>query len=186
MPTSITKYAPQVILLAVALYWSWPSLMQSMAKPAVAAAANKGAATTGEFSAAVLSPKFAPIPTRNPFEMAGTAHSAKGKKRGAKAAAELAAAEAKDSGLVLNGTCIMGQQRLALINGHVYREKEVIPGKGGDDSVDWVVTDILPHKVMLLYQGTPLQLSYSNVTSGRDAAKGKSPSPDKRSQKSAK
>ena len=43
-----------------------------------------------------------------------------------------AAADAKDSGLVLNATCIMGQQRLALINGHVYKEKEVIQGQGED------------------------------------------------------
>jgi hypothetical protein len=185
MPTFITKLAPQAILLAVAIYWSWPSLTQSVSNVASSAAKEKKPGASLEFSAATLSPAFPSPPKRDPFEFPGAKHVAKTNKNmpSGKQAAALTAADAKDSGLVLNATCIVGQQRLALINGQVYREKEVIKGKeSGDDPVNWLVTDILPHKVLLLHQGVPLQLGYSNGAPKPAETRG----PDKRPQKAAK
>ena len=143
-------------------------MTQAVFGAASSASTDKKAVASPEFSAATLSPTFPSPPKRDPFEFPGTKHVTRVRKDKAtlKKTPELVAAEAKDSGLILNATCIVGQQRMALINGHVYREKEVIKGKegkeGGDDPVNWVITDILPHKVLLLCQGMPLQLSYSN------------------------
>jgi len=185
MPTFINKLAPQAILLAVAIYWSWPSLTEAVSNAKLSASKDKKADTSMKFSAATLSPTFPSPSKRDPFEFPGVKHLAKAKpgKPSAKKAAELTAAEAKDSGLVLNATCIVGQQRMALINGHVYREKEVIKGnESGEDPVNWVVTDIFPHKVLLLHQGVPLQLGYTNGAPKRTAT----PAADKSSRKAAK
>jgi hypothetical protein len=163
MPAFINKLAPQAVLLAVAVYWSWPSLMQSVAKPAPSESKSKKAAAPLEFSAAALSPVFPSPPKRNPFELPGATHATKTRtsKTHAKGAVEPKAAEVKDPSLVLNATCIVGQQRLALINGRVYKEKDLIKARS-EDPVDWVLTDIFPHKVLLLHKGVPLQLGYTN------------------------
>jgi hypothetical protein len=165
MPVAITRLLPQVILLAVVGYWSWPSLQQAFSKPALPPAESKKAAETTEFSAASLSPTFPPPPTRNLFGPPGAMVTGKGRKGGipdAKELAEKVAADTKDAGLVLKATCIIGEQRLAFINGRVYKEKEVIQGQG-EEPLNWIITDILPHKVLLSCQGMPLQLSYPNV-----------------------
>jgi hypothetical protein len=173
MPTSITKLAPQAILLAVAVYWSWPSLTQRVSSTASSAAKDDKASASLGFSTAMLSPTFPPAPQRDPFELPGTKRVAKtGKGKGrtnAKDGAAIVAAEASESGLVLNATCIIGQQRLAIINGKVYREKESIQG-GGESPVPWVITAIYPHKVLLSHQGVPLQLGYANVAMKRATA----------------
>jgi hypothetical protein len=162
MPTFVVKLAPQAIVLAVVLYWVWPSLTQKAAGP-TSAPKDKKAAVSQEFSAAILSPSFPSPSKRNPFEAAGTKHVARDKKGKAaeKDLAAIAAADAKDSGLTLNATFVVGKGRLAMINGTVYKEKETIRGQG-DDPVNWLITDILPHKVLLLHQGVPLQLCYTN------------------------
>jgi hypothetical protein len=164
MPTLITKFAPQAVLLAIVVYLCWPSLQRASSGSANLPEQSKKAATMVEFSSANLSPTFPPPPTRNPFGPPGSMSA--GKKgnidsRSMKELAEKAAADAKDTGLVLKATCIIGEQRLALINDRVYHEKEVIKGQG-EEPVNWVVTDILPHKVLLSCQGLPLQLTYSN------------------------
>lgn len=169
MPTSVVKLAPQVIVLIVALYWSWPFL-QPAPKPEPAPAKDPKAAVAMTFTPAVLSPTFPPLPERNPFEFPGAARPkvAKSNKPGSKATVDKAAVEAKGTSLVLGATCIIGDRRLAYINGRVYKEKEAIQGQG-EDAAGWVVTDIYPHKVLLSYQGMPLQLNYTNgPTAARD------------------
>jgi hypothetical protein len=162
MPNSVKKLIPQVVVLAIALFWSWPSLKQAFfAGASSQSGEKKAAAVTSEFSAATLSPKFPPVPKRNPFELPSAPRTVKKKTKNSAQDEAKALAEVKDSGLILNATCIMGQQRLAMINGQVYREKEAIEGKGLESS-PWVVTSILPHKVLLSYQGVPVQLGYSN------------------------
>jgi hypothetical protein len=180
MPTSITKFAPQAILLAVAVYWSWPSLSQSVSRPKPSAAKDDKALASLAFPAGVLSPTFPSAPKRDPFLPPGAKPSSKGKKGtpSAAEAATLVAAEAKDPGLVLNATCIVGQQRLAIINGRVYREKESIQ-TSGEATVPWVVTAIYPHKVMLSHQGMPLQLGYTNVAMKPSAAPAAATGPGK-------
>jgi hypothetical protein len=166
MSTSITKLAPQAIVLAVMLYWSWPVLKTFTPQAPTAAPKvdpKKPAAPQG-FAGDVLSPRFLPPSKRNPFlplyskstTLAGPA------KRGQKNTIAKTAAEVRDSGLVLNATCIVGQQRMAIINGRVYKEKEAIERRG-DEAGSCVVTDILPHKVLLSYQGQTLQLSYADA-----------------------
>jgi hypothetical protein len=171
MPTAITRLAPQAILLAVVLYWCWPSLQEGGARTAPVAEKTAKTSLMADFSASSLSPTFPPPPTRNPFGPPGpmTARKGRGRIPTKKEVAERMASDAKDSGLVLKGTCIIGQQRLALINDRVYREKDVIQG-GGEEPINWVITDILPHKVFLSCQGMPLQLTYSN-TSPKPAAR---------------
>jgi hypothetical protein len=167
MSPSITRFAPQVVFLAIVVYLCWPSLQRFASKTANLPEQTKKAATMAEFTVASLSPTFPPPPTRNPFGPPGPMSLAKKNRtdrRSVKELAEKAAADAKDSGLVLKATCIVGEQRLALINDRVYREKEVIKGQG-EEPVNWVVTDILPHKVLLSCQGMPLQLTYSNTAS---------------------
>lgn len=178
MPPLITKFAPQAIVLAVSLYWSWPALKTffPQAAPGAPKVESKNSGGPHEFAATLLSPVFAPPTSRNPFltaspqptAVAGTA------KPGQKRATVKKAADIRDAGLVLNATCIIGQQRMAVINGRVYKEKEIIP-RPGDETTSCIVTDILPHKVLLSYQGKTLQLGYVNVvakpTAGDDARK---------------
>jgi hypothetical protein len=186
MPTAMTRLVPQAILLVVVGYWSWPSLQQAFSKPAPSPAETKKTAGAKEFSAVTLSPTFPPPPTRDLFGPPGPMVATKGKGRAvsAKEIAEKMAAEAKDSGLVLKGTCIIGERRLACINGHVYKEKEVIQGQG-EDPLNWVITDILPHKVLLSCQGMPMQLNYTNASGKRDAA-AKTPAANKSSKSTPK
>jgi hypothetical protein len=168
MPTSIAKFAPQAMVLVVALYWSWPTLKVTFLQPSRAIAKMDAPKPAGmkDFAAAVLSPKFVPFPKQNPFltaeskkKKAAVAQSGKpGKKMDAKAKV----AALRDAGLVLTGTCIMGKQRMAVINGKVYREKETIP-QPGDEAGVCIVTSILPHKVLLSYQGETLQLGYVDI-----------------------
>jgi hypothetical protein len=165
MSTLITRFAPQAIVLAVALYWSWPAVKASLpqttlAVPKVEAKKSAGA----DFSVAVLSPAFLPPSNRNPFlaPVPKTTTVAGGAKTGKKSIAAKAAPNLRDSGLVLSATCIVGRQRMAIINGRVYKEKEAIQ-RPGDETASCIVTEILPHKVLLSCQGETLQLSYLNV-----------------------
>ena len=63
----------------------------------------------------------------------------------------------------------MGKQRMAIINGHVYKEKEAIP-QPGDETPSCFVTAILPHKVVLSCQGETVQLGYVNLATKPTAA----------------
>ena len=175
----VNRLAPQAVVLAVALYLSWPSLMDSFWPAAHSASKAAIPAGTKELSAAMLSPRRPPPLKRELFLRAGTSHLAKTKadRLGSKGAAAVTAADAKGSGLVLAATCIVGQKRMAMINGKVYREKDAIQGSG-KEPVNYVIAQILPHKVLLSSQGGLLQLSYTNA-----AAK---PSKDKSPRKPAK
>jgi hypothetical protein len=167
MQKLMIKFAPQAIVLAVALYWSWPALKAIF--PQVAKLADKAEVKNPakkDFAANVLSPKLFPFPTHNPFllldhtqkatALARSARSGKKQDGTAKAAA------AHNIGLVLNATCIIGQQRMAIINGRVYKEKEVIP-QPGDETPGCFVTAILPHEVLLSCRGEIMKLGYVNV-----------------------
>ena len=157
MEKLLARFAPQAMVLAVALYWSWPALKVALPHVAAGPSAAESKKPVGKaFAAMVLSPKFLPFPKRNPFQLAGsTAKNAKSgaiRKRGKKLDAAEKVAAIRDSGLVLNATCIMGKQRMAIINGQVYKEKDLIP-RPGEETPSCFVTAILPHKVLLSYQG---------------------------------
>ena len=68
MQKSLIKFAPQAMVLAVAIYWSWPALQSAFPQVPNAACKVEPKKPTGQdFAAAVLSPKFLPFPKRNPF-----------------------------------------------------------------------------------------------------------------------
>jgi hypothetical protein len=71
-------------------------------------------------------------------------------------------AEPDDDGrLVLNATCIMGDKRLAIINGRTYRPNDTIVSSN-PKVPPCVVVDILPNQVLLTCQGKRLQLCYAD------------------------
>lgn len=157
------------MVLVVALYWSWPTLKATFMQPSRAAAKADDAKPAGMkgFAATVLAPKFLPYPKQNPFQSADYKKEkatavAKSGKPGKKMNAVAKVAALRSSGLVLTGTCIMGNERMAVINGKVYKEKEAIP-QAGDETGACIVTSILPHKVLLSYQGETLQLGYVDI-----------------------
>jgi hypothetical protein len=76
-------------------------------------------------------------------------------------AADAKTAQTDDSRLVLNATCIMGEERLAIINGRTYRPKDTLVGPN-PAAPPCVITEILPHKVLLECQGKRLQLCYAD------------------------
>jgi len=165
MSTSITKFAPQAVVLAVALYWSWPALKTFVPRTTVGAPTVEPKKSAGaEFAGAVLSPTFVPPSSRNPFLSAALQSTAVAGsvKPGQRNGTAKTVVSIRDLGLVLSATCIVGQQRMAIINGRVYKEKEAIQ-QPGDETVSCIVTDILPHKVLLSCQGKTLQLSYLNA-----------------------
>ena len=119
----------------------------------------------------MLSPKFRPLPKHNPFapldreEKTGAlARSGKPGKPGKGQHGTTRAADVRDLGLVLNATCIIGRQRMAIINGHVYKEKDTIP-QPGDETPTCFITAIFPHEVLLSCHGEAVQLGYLNIAS---------------------
>jgi hypothetical protein len=167
MPTSINKFVPIASVLAVAIYWSWPALKTVF--PNAAAAVSKVESKKPEaqaFSAAVLTPTFLPFPKRNPFLSAEHKPKKSGAGRlgttGKKSDAVANSAASSRSSLVLNATCIIGRQRMAVINGRVYKEKDAIP-QAGEQAPSCFVTAIFPHKVLLACQGETVQLEYTNA-----------------------
>jgi hypothetical protein len=164
---------PQAIVLAVALYWSWPALKTAFFQTATAGpkVASKKSTEPQDFAVMSLTPRFLPPSNHNPFlplygKSATLAKSVKAGQRGKTAET---AADIHDSGLVLNATCIVGEQRMAIINGRVYKEKETIE-RPGDGAASCVLTEIFPHKVLLSCQGETVQLSYLNVAAKPAAA----------------
>ena len=85
----------------------------------------------------------------------------KGAKIGSAKAADAKAVHTDDAGLVLNATCIMGEQRRAIINGRTYKLKDTLVSPNATDP-PYVIAEILPHKVLLEWQGKHLQLCYSD------------------------
>ncbi len=164
MSPSILKLAPRAVVLAAAVYWSWPALAPHVSGVNASAAKSSKPDSPAEFAASALSVDFPPAPTRNPFLPPGGAAPAGGK---ASLAAEKKTElpkrtdDAREAGLTLDATCIVGEGRLAAINGRIYREKEAIAAPN-DDSASYIVTDIRPHQVLLTAEGRILRLNYEN------------------------
>jgi hypothetical protein len=68
-------------------------------------------------------------------------------------------ARSDNEALVLNATSIMGDKRLAIINGRTYGPKDAIV-TSSDKAAPCVVVDILPSKVLLECQGKRRQLRF--------------------------
>jgi hypothetical protein len=176
------------VVVGLVAFGVWPAVSQFLAdeKP-------KPPGKVPEFAAALLSPKLPPPPKRDPFGLTTPSKPsstgdltrpgggvgqlplsgfASNQKPSGKPVDPL-------SGLILTGTCIMGNQRLAVINGRLYAPRETLatgrPAANKSTSAKSVadkpatsyqVLEVLPYKVLLAYDGQVLELGYSNVTSG--------------------
>ncbi len=69
----------------------------------------------------------------------------------------------------LDATCIVGQQRLAAINGQLYAAKDaIVPATPGAPHLK--LLQVLPHKVLLEYQGKVFELTYSDAAAAHAAS----------------
>lgn len=83
---------------------------------------------------------------------------------GAKGAAAPTEKPGLHPGLVLKGTSTHGRQRLALINGKVYAEGDTLT-LGEASAPPYVVSKILPYKVVLTSSDKALEVTYSDIAS---------------------
>ncbi len=214
---TVSDLAPRAVVVGLVAFGVWPAVSQFLyeEKP-------KPPEKIADLAAAMLSPKLPPRPTHDPFGMPVLAKRSSTKQpvkvgSGTRPLSRSAVAATKNaggpvdkagskpvdplSGLTLTGTCIMGEQRLAVINGRLYAPEETIStGKPAankpamdkaltdktpmDKSVtdksatsSYQVVDVFPYKVLLAHDGHIVELVYSNVSSGpapaaRGGAKG--------------
>jgi hypothetical protein len=164
----VPKLAPHAVVLAAVLYWIWPNLVDGSPK-----AETKPAATSSEFTAATLTPTFPQPPKRNPFGglLTDSIARAQSGATATKAAdgnhantADKKANSGKAEGHVLNATCIVGNQRLAMIDGRLYAVQESLP-PGSAAGASYKIVKVLPYKVLLEREGKTLELTYSDAAS---------------------
>ncbi len=211
MAVSVGNLAPRAVVVGLVAFGVWPTLTQFFSEER-----SKPPEPLPELAAALLSPKPPPLPTRDPFGLATPGKPAPLKNLAAKqdarsgplALAALASSKktgASDRaggkpvdplvGFALTGTCIMGDQRLAVINGRLYAPQEILaidkPATSKPSASKpaaskpivnnslasklvvepspaspYQIIDVLPYKVLLAHDGEVLELVYSNVTSG--------------------
>jgi len=189
MAVSVGNLAPRAVVLGLVAVGIWPTVTRFLSEDKPPTPEQMP-----ELAAKLLSPKLPPLPTRDPFGLAlpGRPLPAKdlAKQRGGSRSLSRADAAGKSnatgkavsplSGLSLTGTCILGNQRLAVINGRLYAPKEMLTtdkpvvkratnDKAAADepaSSSYQVVEVFPYKVLLAHNGQVLELEYSNVTSG--------------------
>ena len=170
MAISANILAPRVIALAAVGYCLWPSLTAFMSETASKPPAKVAALETG-----LLAPKMPPLPARDPFQVKAEPVAnapAKSAANKSKLAAHEAVKKPIDplEGLTLDATCIVGNQRLAVINGRLYAAPELLLESSSATSPPKIV-NVLPYKVLLEWGGKTLELTYSNVASSAAASR---------------
>lgn len=180
MAISAGKVAPSAVILAFVGYCVWPSLSEMMSDQPPPKAPVKVPA----LAASLFSPTMAPVPTRNPWGGLDAASLAAAK-AAAKEVAEKEAAKTADTttgtpassaaaktpnkpvdplaGLKLDATCILGNQRMAMINGQMCALHEKLPAENSSTSPK--VVGVFPYKVLLEYEGKTVELKYSDAAS---------------------
>lgn len=193
MDIPLDKVIPRALALAVVGYCLWPSMMAFNSKPE-----TKAPEKLPELSAALLSPTMPPAPTRDPFkentatlvsalkkviQPATKAAAVKGPRKPAVKTERRVASTSRgqgkptgkganhSGGLTLEATCIVGDRRLAIINGRLYAPKETL-SLPGLSATPYEVIGVLPYKVVLKCGENNLELTYPNVTS-KSASAGK-------------
>lgn len=70
----------------------------------------------------------------------------------------------------MEATSLSGYERLAMINGHIYRPREIVqsPVAGAPPCV---VAQVFPDRVLLQTQGKTLELTYSDAAGSAAAGK---------------
>jgi hypothetical protein len=174
MAISVGKLAPSAIVLAFVGYCVWPSLSDLTSTPLP----PKAPAKIREVPVALFSPTMPPVPTRNPWggldaaALAAVKESTKPVDTQSESVVDAAMAEATagptDSlaGLQLSATSILGDQRVAIINGQICAAHETLNA----ENAAYRVVRVLPYKVVLEHDGKIVELTYSNVTSRADTS----------------
>jgi hypothetical protein len=173
MPPALARMAPTGVVVLLVLWCVWPYMIASSGD-------EKRAAKLPEVSAAALTPKIASPPKRDPFRTPTEVLAAKQptkpqpavKTPAATKEAAAAAARAKNANpldsLVLSATCISGDERMAVVNGRIYHPREKLKLSG--TTAAWLVTEILPEKVLLENAGKTFVLKYSDRPDPKAAA----------------
>jgi hypothetical protein len=168
MAISAGKLAPSAVVLAFLGYCAWPSLSEMVSPPPPPPPPAK----VPELAASLFSPTMPPVPTRNPW--GGLDAASLAAKQSVKQA-DTQSDEVVDSALAkavsepvdpltqlkLGATSILGDQRMAVINGRLCAAEETLTV--GD--TPYRVVRVLPYKVMLEHKGNIVELTYANVAS---------------------
>jgi hypothetical protein len=173
---------PRVIAVAIIGYSAWPSISYLTSPPQ-----SKPAETLPELPKSLLTPKLPPLAKRDPF-MSKDAMLAKSKDSQKKTGGTLGkgvadklagiGGSAKDgkgaapnplSGIALEATSIVGNSRLAIINGRVYGANESIQGLN-PSLPKLTVLNVFPYKVLLACDGRTIELAYPDTASPRAAS----------------
>ena len=171
MEVQYDKIVPRLIVLALAAYCLWPTVSDMMWPQQ-----RKPRKQPPELSAALLSPTLSPPPLRNPF-VRGDARANADLPESAIAAgggetAELAAvAEAQKAARppALEATCIVENERLAVIGGRLYAPRDQISLPGLLERT-YEVVSVEPYKVVLTSGGETLELTYCDAGAKSPAA----------------
>ncbi|MEN6458367.1 MAG: hypothetical protein ABFC63_05505 [Thermoguttaceae bacterium] len=169
MAVNANKLAPRVVALIVVGYFVWPSVGQLLESHE-----PKKPPQTTELAASLLRPPMLPPPKKDPFGLPATTpgDSAKGQLNGRvriAAGGAFGAGTPSNSdvpGLTLEGTCIVADQRLAIINGQVYGPKESVAGTG-PAAGNYRVLDVFPDRVLVQCDGKQMELRYSNALASK-------------------
>jgi hypothetical protein len=170
MVIPVGKLAPPAAALVFVAYCVWPSLSELASGPRPTPPKK-----VPELAAALFSPAMLPSPTRNPFEYTDAALLAAAKKspkaagRTAVQAAALGTAKTADKpvdplgGLRLDATSILGDQRLAVINGQLYALHDSLAGNSA--TPPYRIVGVFSYKVLLEREGKTVELAYSDAAS---------------------
>ena len=178
MAISAGKVAPSVVVLALVGYCVWPSVLELTSAPPPPPSPVK----VPELAASLFSPTMPSPPTKNPWggmdveslaaakEAAKTAAKMEAAKEADKAAGASAGSAAPNKpvdlldGLKLEATCILGNQRLAMINGQLYAPQKT-PSAGNSSTPPFRVVGVFPNKALLECKGKTVELTYEGIVS---------------------
>ena len=169
MVISANILVPRAIALAAVGYCVWPSLTVCMSDTE-----SKPPAKLPAVETTLLRPKMPPQPVRDPFQVQ-VAAKAGSPRKASKAGVGTGHGNATGkpvnplAGLTLDATCIVGTQRLAVINGRLYAAEETLP-TSNSATPPLKIANVLPYKVLFEWEGKILELTYSNITSSLAAS----------------
>jgi hypothetical protein len=156
MTITLGKLAPTTLVILLGAYCAWSSF-DSAGWPAQQAQPP----SVAELPSTLLAPAMPAVPARNPFEPAVSRPVLREEKTSKPTPRD--GPPQKDlrellSGLALNGTCIRGDYRAAVINGQLYHPGQ--PLLSDSRSALGVVAEIEPHRVLIEGYGQVVELAY--------------------------